>query len=81
MGRPVIEWEEHMGKVTKKGNTLTGGDQAGEGQESVPELAGATCRLNGQQGKRRRKKNYLPQTIKKNVHIYIYLYIQISKIY
>jgi len=62
-----------MGKVTKKGKTLTGGDQAGERQESVPELVDATCRLNGQ-GNRRRKKNYLLQTIRK-MFIYIYIYI------
>jgi hypothetical protein len=30
-GRPRIEWEEYMRKVTKKGKTLTGGDQVGEG--------------------------------------------------
>ena len=71
-----------MGKVTKEGKTLKGGDQAGEGQESVPELAEATCRLKGQQGKRRRKKNYLLQKIRKmfiyiRVYIYIYIYIYI----
>ena len=62
-----------MGKVTRKGNTLRGGDQADEGQESVPELVDVTCRLNGQQRKRRRKKNYLLQTIRK-MSIYIIIY-------
>jgi hypothetical protein len=64
-------------EVMKKGKNLAGDDQAGEGQESVPQLADATCRLNGRQGKRRRK-NYLLPTIRK-MFIYIFRYLKYVK--
>ena len=78
-GRRKRKTKDRMGRTygvgdKKKGKTLTGGDQAGEGQESVPEVADATCRLNRQQGKTRRKKNYLLQNIRETF-IYIYIYI------
>ena len=38
-GRPRIEWEELVWKLTKKREDLTGGDWAGEGQGSIMDFA------------------------------------------
>jgi hypothetical protein len=48
----MIEWNEHMRKLTKEKREAT---RLGEGKESVPEVADAIRRLRGQKVVRRRR--------------------------
>jgi len=41
----MIEWEEHVWKVTRKREDRAGGDCTGEGQERDADLADANRRL------------------------------------